>query len=110
MVTYSRWDPSAGVYDYFEAEQRPGLNDDLPVPKLPKKTKLGVPSVECGRPLPSGAIEVGSGERAVGFITRPAPVEQLSGVSAATASAWLTVAAALGAGALAGYYLGRWRA
>lgn len=109
MVTYSRWDPSSGQYDYFEADARPGLNDDLPVPRLPKATELGVPSVECGRPLPPGAAHVGSGERPVGLITPPAEVTRIAGAEAATASTWFIVLAALGAGATGGYLLGRWR-
>lgn len=110
MVTYSRWDPSAGLYEYFEAAARPGINDDLPVPKLPKATKLGVPSVECGRPLPSGSALVGSGERPVGFITPPGRVGQISGTDAVTAAGWMTTATALLAGVVAGYALGRWKA
>lgn len=62
MAEFSRWHP-AGGYDYFEA---PGflvpLGDDLPDPKLPQTTKLGVPSGECGRELPLGAQASGSGE------------------------------------------------
>lgn len=77
MIVYSRWDPAHGTYDYFEADQSPGLNDDLPVPNLPAATELGVPSTECGRPLPPGAEYVGTGEWAVGLMAIPAGVEQL---------------------------------
>jgi hypothetical protein len=67
-VLYSRWDPTSGVYDYFEAEATVGLNDDLPVPALPAGTAIGVPSVLCGRPLPDDAVAVGEGELARGSI------------------------------------------
>ncbi len=110
MVTYSRWDPSSGRYTYFEADQRPGLNDDLPVPKMPKATELGVPSVECGRPLPRGAVHVGDGVRPVGFITPPAPAGRLAGDPVPSSSTWIMVAGALLGGIAGGYMLGRWRA
>lgn len=110
MVTYSRWDPSSGEYDYFEADARPGRNDDLPTPRMPKATELGVPSVECGRPLPPGAMHAGSGERPVGFITRPSRVGRIAGDPVPDPSVWLVVAGALFVGAAGGYMLGRWRA
>ena len=78
-MIYSRWDPSSGDYDYFEAPERPGINDDLPIPDLPTGTDIGVPSVECGRPLPPGASHVGTGDAAVGLITPPAGVQNLKG-------------------------------
>ena len=79
MVIYSRWDPSSGLYEYFEAPQRPGMNDDLPIPALPRSTEIGVPSTECGRPMPSGARAAGSGEMPVGLITPPSGVQTLAG-------------------------------
>lgn len=100
MVTFSRWDPSSGVYDYFEAaDLRPGLNDDLPTPSLPAGTDIGVPSTDCGRPMPRGAEPVGSGEFAVGMITLPAGVTPLSG-EGAPSERQLTylIVGALGAG------------
>jgi hypothetical protein len=66
-VIYSRWDPSGGYYDYFEGDERPGINDDLPEPNLPRGTEIGVPSTDCGRPVPDGAAYLGSGEWAVGI-------------------------------------------
>lgn len=79
MVIYSRWDPSSGLYDYFESPERPGLNDDLAVPPMPAPTDLGVPSTECGRSLPSGATHVGTGEFAEGLMAAPAGVDLLAG-------------------------------
>ncbi len=77
MIIYSRWDPAHATYDYFEAEQSPGINDDLPVPELPSATDIGVPSTECGRPLPAGAQYVGTGDWAVGLMAFPAGTTQL---------------------------------
>lgn len=104
MVIYSRWDPSAGVYEYFESSERPGLNDDLAPPPMPRSTQIGVPSTECGRLLPPGAVEVGSGERAEGLIAVPAGVDMLvGGVPGFEAGrfAWWWVATAFVAGAAA---------
>lgn len=110
MIIYSRWDPSSGDYDYFETDQRPGINDDLPVPQLPAATQLGVPSTDCGRQLPPGAVHVGSGELAVGMMAFPADVDHLGATGTVlSGSGWLTF---LGAGALGvglGFMLGRWR-
>jgi hypothetical protein len=86
-VIYSRFDPVEGHYDYFDAGgPLAALNDDLPVPKLPppvagKGGSIGVPSVECGRPLPSGAVHIGSGLFAEGHITPPSHV-RLAGTGA----------------------------
>lgn len=49
------------------------LNDDLPTPNLPKATKIGVPSIESGRPVPAGAVVAGEGEIAIGLV---APVDE----------------------------------
>lgn len=110
MIVYSRWDPSGGYYDYFEADQSPGINDDLPIPNLPPATELGVPSTECGRPLPAGAVHVGSGLWAEGLMAVPAGVEQLgqSSTLAGASTSWLI----LGAGAVGlgvGMLISRWK-
>ena len=70
-MVYSRWDPTTGLYGYYEASDTAGLNDDLPTPKMPAPTRIGVPSVEAGRPLPEDAVLVGRGEGAQGSITPP---------------------------------------
>lgn len=67
MLTYSQWRPD-GHYDYFQAQQVAPLGDDLPVPRLKPASELGVPSVEAGRPIPSGAKYVGQGEEAIGVL------------------------------------------
>lgn len=97
MIIYSRWDPSSGLYDYFEGSARPGLNDDLAVPPMPEPTELGVPSTECGRPLPRGAAHVGSGEFAQGLMAAPAGVDLLAGGlpganGAASTYGWIVLA------------------
>lgn len=74
-MIYSRWSPTDGQYDYYEAPMLQGLNDDLPEPRLPAPTELGVPSVECGRPMPAGARHTGRGELPKGLITHPAGIE-----------------------------------
>lgn len=70
-MIFSRWNPHAGGYDYFDSPGGEALNDDLAVPSLPPATKLGVPSTSCGRPIPAGASHVGSGELAVGLVATP---------------------------------------
>jgi hypothetical protein len=67
-VIYSKWLPDTGRYDYYDAPVRYGLGDDMPVPELPMASELGVASTEVGRPMPAGAVKVGSGNRAVGAI------------------------------------------
>jgi len=71
-MIYSRWDPTTGLYDYFESSERVGINDDLPVPKMPSApSPIGVPSVECGREMPPDAVHIGQGEHARGLIAPP---------------------------------------
>lgn len=72
-MIYSEWCPDTGGYKYFEAPGTQNINDDLPTPDLPPATKIGVPSIEAGRPFPSGAEEVGEGDVAVGVV---APVDK----------------------------------
>jgi len=71
-VIYSRWNPASGGYDYFQDQRVQNINDDLPTPELPEATKIGVPSIEAGRPIPGDAVPVGSGDQAVGIL---APVD-----------------------------------
>jgi len=71
-MIYSRWRPDEGGYDYFAVDLSQNINDDLPAPELESATKIGVPSIEAGRPIPSGARKVGSGDEALGLM---APVD-----------------------------------
>jgi len=71
-VIYSRWRPDDGGYDYFSSDERQNINDDLPSPDLVPASKIGVPSIEAGRPIPPGVVGAGNGDAAVGLV---APVD-----------------------------------
>jgi len=79
-MIYSRFRGDGG-YDYYETAERRGLGDDLPTPRLPSVSPIGVPSTEAGRLIPSGAKYVGRGEFARGLV---APLDRsgLSGLGA----------------------------
>lgn len=79
-MIYSRWRPDSGRYDYYQAPERRGLGDDLPTPRLPIGTAIGVPSTEAGRAVPLGAKLVGSGALAKGSIA-PMSRAGLAGVA-----------------------------
>lgn len=98
-MIYSEWKPDTGGYDYYETTGTQNINDDLPTPDLPAATKIGVPSIEAGRPIPAGARLVGSGDVAVGLV---APVDatrlvrrtrSLAGVDGSSSSTMLWIAA-----------------
>lgn len=68
---YSCFDPKRAVYDYFEDEGGAiAINGDLPVPRLPSATQLGVAAIEIGRPLPPTARPAGEGWHARGQIVQ----------------------------------------
>jgi len=69
-MIYSCFDQKSGHYRYFEGPEQIPINGDLPVPNYLKgrATKLGVPALEAGRPLPSQAKAVGQGLQARGMI------------------------------------------
>ena len=106
-MLYSRFDPVAGHYDYYEAgSPLAALNDDLPVPAMPRKVAgkghaIGLPSVECGRPIPAGATHVGTGQFAEGHIAPPAGVRlegtSVTGSWAMDIASFIAGAAAVGA-------------
>lgn len=77
-MMYSRWRPDTGGYDYFEGSERVGLGDDLPVPKLPVGTNIGVASTDIGRSASSGLRPAGSGQTPRGSIM-PLSRQGLSG-------------------------------
>jgi hypothetical protein len=72
-MIYSRWKPDTGGFEYLEVPGSLNINDDLPTPELRPATKIGVPSIEAGRPVPAGAQVIGEGDAAVGVI---APVDR----------------------------------
>lgn len=77
-MMYSRWRPDTGGYDYFEAAERFGLGDDLPVPKLPTGTDIGVASTDIGRTTAAGLHHAGAGPTPHGSIL-PLSRQGLSG-------------------------------
>lgn len=92
-MIYSRWNPSKGGYNYFNAKEKDiPLANDLPVPVLPRGTDIGVASVEAGRPIPSGAQPAGSGEVAVGLIA-PIARTALQGFATSIPSNYIYMAA-----------------
>ena len=103
-MIYSCFDQKSGLYKYFQDDKQIPVNGDLPVPTWLKSrsTKLGVPALEAGRPLPSNARPSGHGPTARGMIV--SCDRSLSGLGASPltdeAKANLFVAAALGTAAL----------
>lgn len=77
-MKYSRWRADTGGYDYFEAADRFGLGDDLPVPKLHGGTDIGVASTDIGRNPIAGSRPAGSGPTPQGSIM-PLSRQGLSG-------------------------------
>ena len=71
-MIYSCFDQETGLYRYFEDASTKPVNGDLPVPSWLKQrsTKLGVPSLEAGRPLPSEAKPIGRGHQARGMVVQ----------------------------------------
>jgi hypothetical protein len=68
-MIYSCFDQNKGLYDYFQDTEMRPINGDLPIPKFPSSTgRIGVPAIEAGRPLPSGAKPAGSGWHARGMV------------------------------------------
>ncbi len=70
-MIHSCFDPKTGLYDYYQSSLQIPYNADLPVPKLPSMAgNVGVPAMEAGRPMPSGAKHIGRGWHARGMISR----------------------------------------
>jgi|GEM_PF-2667205 len=71
-MMYSCFDQDTGTYKYFEDSKTIPVNGDLPVPNWLKgrTTKLGVPSLDAGRPLPKEAKPVGRGAQARGMVVQ----------------------------------------
>lgn len=92
-MIYSRWRPSKGGYDYFDAPDRDvPLGNDLPTPILPRGTDIGVASTDAGRPLPPGSKFAGSGAEAIGLIA-PLRTNALSGLTDMIPPTYLAMAA-----------------
>lgn len=70
-MMYSCFNQSTGLYEYFQDDSTRPINGDLPIPKLPASTgRIGVPSIEAGRPLPGGAKKIGKGWHARGMVVQ----------------------------------------
>jgi len=98
-MMYSRWQPDSGEYVYYQTSERRGLGDDLPVPRLPIGTAIGVSSVAIGRGIPLGAKIVGSGPLPQGSIA-PTSRAGLAGLGGALdvlpVWGWLVLGVAIG--------------
>lgn len=82
-MIYSLHDAVNGGFRYFEAPGSVPINDDHPVPSFSVETRLGVPSVYAGRPIPARSTPVGAGPKAKGIIVSPSarqPVAVQSGL------------------------------
>jgi len=98
-MRYSCFNPTSGLYDLYEDSTQLPVNGDLPVPKLASQAgKVGVPAIDCGRPLPVEARHVGTSWHADGFIVQCRG--QLSGYDespGSTSLLWIAGAAAAAA-------------
>lgn len=96
-MIYSTWKPSKGGYDYFDGKDRDiPIANDLPVPSMPSGTKVGVASIECGRPKPMGSKYIGSGTIAKGMITPTRAGKALGVISDYVSPPLLWLSAGLG--------------
>lgn len=89
-MIYSCFDPQTGLYDYHQDDRTIPINGDLPVPRLPHATQLGVASIEAGRPLPSGARPVGRGWHAKGQVVQCGRGNGMGAFDAEGAWSWFT--------------------
>jgi hypothetical protein len=68
-MLYSCFDDARGLYRVFQDRRTKAVNADLDVPSLGRMAgKVGVPSLEAGRSLPSGAKFVGDSWHARGQV------------------------------------------
>jgi len=69
-MLYSCFDAPRGEYKIFQDDSQRPANGDLPVPKLSSLIAgtIGVPAIDAGRPLPSGAEYVGYAPNAHGMV------------------------------------------
>lgn len=105
-MIYSRWRPEKGGYDYFETSERYGLADDLPVPKLPGGTAIGVSSLLSGRMPRGSARHVGQGPYAKGLVM-PITRAGLSGLTLAESKPYLVTGVLAAVAFVIGYFRGK---
>lgn len=104
-MIYSCFDDARGVYRYFQDGDNRPINADLPVPSFRSRTKIGVPAIEAGRPLPSAAQPIGEGWHARGMVVRCGSASSFSGLGAMPSSQVMWPLGAAGVGAAAGAML-----
>jgi hypothetical protein len=109
-MRYSCFDAQSALYDYFEDDRTIAINADVPVPRMRTVGSIGVPSIEAGERVPSGAKHVGRGWHAQGLIAQcgkgPLGAFDLS-------NKWVIFALAVGGAAAAMWWLGlpqKWEA
>lgn len=105
-MIYSCFDQNSGLYRYFQDSTQIPVNGDLPVPNYLKgrATKLGVPALEAGRPLPRDARPIGRGVPARGMLVNcNAQPAGLSGTLDLDTKTALVVAGVFGTAALLWY-------
>lgn len=104
-MIYSCFDQKSGQYRYFQDTHQIPVNGDLPVPNYLKNraTKLGVPALEAGRPLPRDARPVGRGLAARGMIVHCGVAPSSFGELPESTKSGLLIAAALGTAGLLWY-------
>jgi hypothetical protein len=108
-MIFSRWRPDTGGYDYFDSPStRYGLGDDLPVPRLPATSPLGVASTDIGRAIPVDGKLIGSGPIARGMVA-PMNRSGLKGLGLDTSSASFQLGAAVVIAGVIGFLLGKWK-
>jgi hypothetical protein len=68
-MIYSCFNDKLGLYEYFETPGHHPTNGDLPAPREGRQAgTVGVPAMEAGRKIPSGARRAGTGWEAKGII------------------------------------------
>lgn len=106
-MIYSVFVPEQGLYHYYETPNGVAFNADLPLPTLPADAgKIGVPSIDAARRLPSNAKLVGQGWHARGVLS--AASSGVAGFGAFEPKSAVPLALALGAAsAIQGYMMRR---
>ncbi len=74
MRRYSVWNPSAGVWDYYQAQGDLRAGVFAPPARMGSAHRLGMSPEEAERTLPVGATLVGRGPQAVGMVAGRKPL------------------------------------
>ena len=73
MRMYSVWDPRKLAWDYYQAQGQLRAGVFADEPKLSGGHRLGLTPEEASRPLPAGAVLVGSGNMPRGMVASHNP-------------------------------------